>query len=323
VKVVDLIRTYKGVLFGKPDYWHPLFKANEYLDNKLQGKYYLDMSSKADYPGKLDENNVPLLVLDQKNYHSPVTIAQYALGNYDKYQATGDNRFLENFFCAANWFATNCMTINSSCVWYSYFENRLYSLKVPWASALSQGQGISVLARAYIISKQPRYLNIALRAAKLFEVPVNKGGVKTLIEKKHVFYEEYPSDEASLVLNGFIFSLWGLYDLYLVTKEKVILHLYEEGLKTLITILPKYDFFGWSRYDLYSFSIPNVTSIFYHRLHIEQLKVMYQLTGNQIFQKYLTIWSKGERNLSITILSQIVKMLQKLSVRKLCTSVYR
>jgi len=321
MKVVDLIRTYKGVLFGKPDYWHPQIKANKYVDKKLPGKYYLDMSCKADYPGKLDERGVPLLVLDNKNYHFPVTIAQYGLGNYDKYQITKENVCLKNFFDAANWFAKNHATINSSYVWYSYFEKRSYSVKAPWASALSQGQGISVLVRAYMKSMQQKYLNIASRAAKLFEIPVNRGGIRTLINKKNVFYEEFPSDTPSLVLNGFIFSLWGLYDLYLVTKEKVILQLYEEGLETLISILPQYNFFGWSRYDLYNFSIPNVTSIFYHRLHIEQLMVMDQLTGNQIFRKYLAIWSKGERNFSVIILSQIVKMLQKLTVRNLCPSV--
>lgn len=320
MKVVDLVRTYKRVLLGKPDYWHPRLKANKHVGQEFPGKYYLDMSCKAEYPGKLDENSVPLLVLDKKNYHSPVTIAQYGLGNYDKYHTTREGRFLDNFFDAANWFAANYKTINSSCVWYCYFENKLYSLKAPWASALSQGQGISVLARAYILSKQPRYLNIALGAAKLFEIPVSKGGTRTLVDKKHVFYEEYPSGKVSLVLNGFIFSLWGLYDLFLVSKEKAVWQLYEEGLKTLITILPKYDLCGWSRYDLYDFSIPNVASIFYHRLHIEQLKVMHQLTGERIFQKYITVWKKGERNFFIIIPSQIVKMLQKISVRNLCTS---
>ncbi len=321
MRILDLIRAYKGVLFGKPDYWHIHLKANRCLAEKLPGEYYLDLSDKAEYPGELDENGVPLLLLDKQSYYFPVTIAQYGLGNYDRYQTTKENRCLKKFFEVANWFAKNHVTVDSSCVWYSYFENKLYSLKTPWASALSQGQGISVLVRAFIISTEQKYLDIALRAAKLFQIPVSRGGIRTLVNGRYVFYEEFPSDRPSLVLNGFIFSLWGLYDLYLVTKEKVIMQLYQEGLETLITILPQYDFFGWSRYDQYDFSLPNITSIFYHRLHIEQLKVMDQLTGNQVFRKYVTIWSKGGRTFSTIALSQILKILHKISVRDRCPSV--
>ena len=321
MKVIDLIRTYRGVLFGKPDYWHPALKANVRLGKKLPGNYYLDMSPKADYPGMLDESGVPVLVLNNKNYYFPVTVAQYGLGNYDRYQTTKENRCLNKFFEVANWFAKSHVTVDSSCVWYSYFENKLYSLKAPWASAMSQGQGISVLVRAFIISMEQKYLDVALGAAKLFQIPVRRGGIRTMVKGRYVFYEEFPSDRPSLVLNGFIFSLWGLYDLCLVTKEKIIMQLYREGLETLITILPEYDFLGWSRYDQYDFSLPNITSIFYHRLHIEQLKVMDQLTGNQVFRKYATIWSRGGRTFSTIALSQILKILHKISVRDRCPSV--
>lgn len=321
MKVVDLIKTGRGVLFGTPDYWHQPLNANESIDKKLPGRYYLDMSTKADYPGELDEEGVPLLVIDGRSCHFPVTIAQYGLGNHDSYCVTGDSRHLRNFLHVADWLAKNHTILDSSCVWYSYFEKRLYSVKAPWPSALSQGQGISVLVRAYVRRREQRYLDTALKAAKLFEIPVGRGGIRTLVNGKHVFYEEFPSEVPSLVLNGFIFSLWGLYDLYLATREKVISQLYEEGLETLITILPRYDVLGWSRYDLYNSRMPCITSIFYHRLHLEQLKVMTLLTGSPIFKKYLAIWGRGARNYPVVVFSQAMKVLQKLAVRKLCPSV--
>lgn len=321
MKAVDLIKTSRGALFGKPDYWHSQLKANESVDKKLPGRYYLDMSPKAVYPGKLDEDGVPLLLVDGRSHHFPVTIAQYGLGNHDTYCATGKSRHLNNFFEVADWLTRNHTILHSSCVWYSYFEKRLYSVKAPWPSALSQGQGISVLVRAYVRRGEQRYLDTALKAAKLFEIPVGRGGIRTLVNRKHVFYEEFPSEVPSLVLNGFIFSLWGLYDLYLITREKAISRLYEEGLETLIATLPRYDLLGWSRYDLYGSRTPGISSIFYHRLHVEQLKVMALLTGNRVFKKYLAVWSKGARNYPVVVLSQVMKVLQKLAVRKLYPSV--
>jgi heparosan-N-sulfate-glucuronate 5-epimerase len=321
MNIIDLIKTYRGVLLGRPDYWHPQFKVSRHIDKDTPGRYYLDMSCKAEYPGKLDDKGIPLVVLDNRSYYFPVTIAQYALGNYDKYLAQKQEVCLQRFSNAASWFAENYTPLNSSCVWYTNFEKKLYSVKAPWVSALSQGQGLSVLTRAYLLCGRTRYLDIALKAAKLFEIPVSQGGIRALFKGKSVFYEEFPSEKPSLVLNGFIFSLWGLYDLYLVTENDSVLQLYQEGVRTLIAMLPEYDFFGWSRYDLYSFRIPNFCSIFYHRLHIEQLKVMHQLSGNQIFRRYQEDWSRGARSFPVIMLSQITKMIHKLSVRELCPSV--
>ena len=169
MKVKELVKAYTGVLLGKPDYWHPRFKVNEHLDKNVLGKYYLDMSSKADYPGKFDVNDVPLLLLNNQSYHLPVTIAQFGLGNYDKYQTTKEDKYLKSVFDAANWFVNNCSIIDSSCAWYNYYENRLYSIKAPWVSAISQGQGISVLVRAFRLSQKQQYLDIALTTSILLE----------------------------------------------------------------------------------------------------------------------------------------------------------
>lgn len=97
---------------------------------------------------------------------------------------------------------------------------------------MGQGHAISVLARAFYHSGgDQKYLKAALNGLKPFRwviqccrlrvkkvckicrVVSSDGGVLATFLNKYHWYEEYPTQPASFVLNGFIFSLLGLYDL--------------------------------------------------------------------------------------------------------------
>jgi len=99
----------------------------------------------------------------------------------------------------------------------------------------------------------------------------------------------------SHVLNGFIWTLWGVYDYFFVTKEKKAFNLYENCLKTLNENLYRYDIGYWSLYDLSNNRLKTIASHFYHNLHIVQLNIMYKLTGNNIFFKYSKKWDNYNR----------------------------
>jgi len=125
--------------------------------------------------------------------------------------------------------------------------------------------------------------------------PVSEGGV-TSFTQWGPFYEEYTAQVPTLVLNGMIFSLWGIGDFIRSFPENEIAKkLYREGVQTLIKILPQYDLKYWSRYNLckgdwYPEIDPATKN--YQRLHIAQLKVMYNLTGEGIFKHYIQIFSQ-------------------------------
>ena len=46
-----------------------------------------------------------------------------------------------------------------------------------WYSAMAQGQAMSLLVRAYLVSGDPRYLTSACQATKIFQVSSQQGGV--------------------------------------------------------------------------------------------------------------------------------------------------
>lgn len=80
---------------------------------------------------------------------------------------------------------------------------------------MGQGQAISLLSRAFYHSGgNELYLNTAYAALKPFKVLSNNGGVLSEFMNLYPWYEEYPTVPPIFILNGFMYSLIGLYDLF-------------------------------------------------------------------------------------------------------------
>lgn len=173
-----------------------------------------------------------------------------------------------------------------------------YALEPPWISAMTQGEAVSLFLRAAPEDDSPEGLfSAAERAATPLLDP---SPVLTQTPEGPVL-QEYPTDPPAHVLNGWIFGLWGLYDLSRTGQGNVISadvaarasSAFEAGISALAARLPRYDTRGWSRYDLYPHPIVHVASPFYHRLHIEQLQAMNELAPNPVFQEMATRWERS------------------------------
>ncbi|WP_252180281.1 D-glucuronyl C5-epimerase family protein [Endozoicomonas sp. 4G] len=194
----------------------------------------------------------------------------------------------------ADWFVLNQASDGS---WKSYFEHVFYlgrtdPMSSGWSSALGQGLAISFLTRVYHITGNKKYLNACIAGLNPFEVKSEDGGVLTYWDGQYMFYEEYPTSPASFVLNGFIFSLIGLYDLsqYGVSKAA---ELFNKGFLTLKKILPLYDLGNKSAYDLTHYTcmtFPNIARWGYHITHINQLFAMYCITGDENINTFYSRW---------------------------------
>lgn len=97
---------------------------------------------------------------------------------------------------------------------------------------MGQGHAISVLARAYYTSRDPIYLKAGLRGLRPFHTLSEDGGVLAKFFGKIVWYEEYPTTPSSFVLNGFIYSLIGLYDLITLAPKVRARMLFSSFIKT-------------------------------------------------------------------------------------------
>lgn len=162
---------------------------------------------------------------------------------------------------------------------------------------MGQGHAISVLSRAYYHSGGDiRYLTAALKGLKPFRVPSSEGGVKATFMNKYHWYEEYPTKPASFVLNGFVYSLLGLYDLINIAppgQAQEAELLYNEGMASLKNMLTLFDMGSVTSYDLRHFTIgtaPNLARWDYHATHVNQLLLLGTIENEPLFKSTAERW---------------------------------
>lgn len=261
------------------------------------GSYYIDMRpaiihyEENLYGGGFDPSGVPMNKSDNgKIYYYPITIAQYCFILHAKWIENNDDNILKQLLiCIKN--LDNLKTINNNtCVWYHHQIQENYKIPPPWASAMAQGEIISLYLRMYQILKDESFLNTAIQAYNYLKIDFKNGGVRRIDDNGDLWFEEYPSDPPSYVLNGFIYTIFGLYDLFRITKDLDVKKDIDSCIITLKKNLYKYDSGYWSYYDLQKKEL--VRYYYQQNAHIPQLEILYKLTNELIFEKYRKKWLK-------------------------------
>jgi heparosan-N-sulfate-glucuronate 5-epimerase len=283
-------------------FWHETPAENPNATPAELGEYYMLFAEKADYRGAYDASGIPLL--DYRGQigpqYNPIAIAQYGLGNYNLWRRTEDPARRQKFFLAADWLCSHLeKNAHGLAVWQHNFDWEYRdTLKAPWYSALAQGQGISVLVRAYKETQDPRYLDAARSALASFYKSVDEGGVAFTDERGDLWFEEYIVSPPTHILNGFIWAAWGVYDYFLATKDSSAQALFSRAVQTILRNLDRYDLGFWSLYEQSGTHLPMVASPFYHQVHIVQLRVMHRLTGEDAFAQVADRWQGYARSRS-------------------------
>jgi hypothetical protein len=217
----------------------------------------------------LDENDILMINYGGKRgkVYNPVSICQYATSLYHLICTQNELKHREKFLKQVKWLIENQKVVNGTGVWYYNFENAAFNAKPPWISAMAQGLSLSVLSEGYCISGNENYLKHAKLALNSFTKSIEKGGVVSRWPNGDVWYEEVASKDGSKILNGFIFSLAGIYDYYQITKEKKAQTILKNGLMSLNNHIEEYDLGFISRYSL----LPNNVDWNYNRIHVYQL----------------------------------------------------
>jgi heparosan-N-sulfate-glucuronate 5-epimerase len=281
-------------------FWHETPQANPKVSMDELGAYYMLFSEKADYPGQYDSAGVPLL-----DYHgqiglqyNPIAIAQWGLGNYNRFLDSPSEERKKKFLVASDWLCANLEKNPSGVwVWNHHFDweyrNRL---KAPWYSGLAQGQGISLLVRAHKETGNVVYLDAARRAFDSLLKSTAEGGVLFSDSLGDVWIEEYIVSPPTHILNGFLWAAWGVHDYFLATGNAQAGDLFTKCVQTVRNNLDHYDLGFWSLYEQSGTRLPMVASPFYHQLHIVQLRVMARLTGDEIFARCADRWERYARS---------------------------
>ena len=237
--------------------------------------YYNDLTEKVtkDDPDIL----VPKYYVETgKETFFSIGIFQYGLAAYDMYLKTKEDKYKDKLLACANW-AIESQEGDGG--WKTFVDE--YP-KHPY-SAMAQGEGISMLIRAHLVTKDKKYIAAICKAKDFMLKPISEGGTTRYCDEDVFLYE---FTENPLVLNGWIFSLWGLYDYSKYIGDDESKKTLNATLKSLKKKLPEFDIKYWSKYE----DGKRICSPFYHKLHIAQLKTMYDLFGDEIYKEYAQKW---------------------------------
>lgn len=304
-------------------FWHTPLSTNRLEEEDIckVRRYPMNFISKTDFDNNHDNDGVIML-----NYHgnlglqyNPNAVAQQALGYFDEYLDNPTEKSRNAFLTQANYFLKHGRLVKDNVLLWEYnfpFEMRNH-LSAPWRSALAQGQAISVLIRAHQITGDKIYAEMAHKGYRAFHFLAreHKGGVLD-DQNGFTWLEEYIVSPPNHVLNGFIWTLWGVRDYALYFRSDHAENLYGKCLKTLETNLKNYDLGFWTSYDWpqgYDKNQPVMpSSLYYQRLHSVQMLACYNLTGKQFFLNYHKKWQGYLESFWKKAISQVWKVYFKL-----------
>ncbi|MBS4195740.1 D-glucuronyl C5-epimerase family protein [Lederbergia citri] len=296
--VLDSLKQYKA-----ENHTHTIYM--EQYDRK--GDYF-NFSDRKGFPSpvfKFDNDGVPMTQYRGNYHYNPVSVAQSALKVYGKYLKTQDDDIKRKFYAHADKLLELQSKDGAFRLDFTHTINHIGVVYKPgWVSALAQGQALSVLSRAYELDWNLKYKRAGKNALNFLMTPKQKGGVMTTLAdmskswKDNIWFEEYVSTPDNYTLNGYMFTLVGLYDWSHVagartdhgqiTAEK----LFKEGIASLKLMLSKYDLGGFTSYDLTHLvnrQQPHI-NVFYHKVHIYLLHGLYTVTGDTYLKSYRDRW---------------------------------
>lgn len=236
----------------------------------------------------------------------PKVKVDYAYGQFNELQLHGQGWVgkvtvaktihMEQFYNGADWLLNNQDKKGGWPVNVARTLTGFPTLQPGWYSAMGQGQAMSTLVRAYLDSGKQKYLDAAIRALQVYQIDSKDGGVRARFFDKYDWYEEYPTIPSSFVLNGFIYSLIGVYDAKEAStgEDKALAEkIYNSGMTSLKHMINMYDSGIGTLYDLRHVTTgyePNRARWDYHTTHINQILQLIVFDDADVFKTTVKRW---------------------------------
>lgn len=235
---------------------------------------------------KLDFRGIPHLVgLKKLGYYPyPITVALYGLYQYQLFEETGDEKYLNSALVCGDYLLSKSSMEDGQSLWRHNFPLKFLGISPGWICGLTQALGAGLFF--YLKKHKKSFKGLDRMAIEPLFHHLNEGGLANSIGDYH-FLEEYPSNPPSATLNGFMYILLVL-ELLGKNGDKNSLNAYEFYFDNLKDNLHLYDARFWSFYDLWK--MKRLASKEYHYLHIGLLERLYKITGEEKINDYRKQW---------------------------------
>jgi hypothetical protein len=276
--------------FALPQYHFLRLSYGEWLADYHADGDYLNMGKYIRFANAVhDADGVPLYY-NGSNYYNPTRVQIHALSMHGKWLA-GEDGARERFLAAVDRMLTLQDDRGAFLYPFNYRHHFNHTwLTAGWTSALAQGFGLSVLSRAYRLTGDERYLAAGESALNYLLLTTDEGGPTTTLAALHpslasyIWHEEWPVSPPPYTLNGFMFTLLGLYDWGQLPVDSLARErarqAFDEGVATLTVVLPYFDMGGFTAYDLRHLLIgaPPLPANDYHAVHVGTIHALRRIT---------------------------------------------
>lgn len=295
VDILYLMRDVIRITSGR-DYFHLTEKLGNYFNDGCS--YYSDFTGKVNWKGTYIDN-VPALYIPSidKNILFPSMILQYGLGCIDMYFITRDRSFLSKVSNVYVWIIHN-IEIDG------YLSNRFKELDshsnyYSDNSAMTEGLALSFLVRVVQHGLiQLDFVDATEMMRKIFQnmvLPLEKGGT-AIYKGGDTYFCEYCRTDEYVVLNGWIFAIFGLHDYQRYFKDGASEGYLNGTLDTLEKVIINYILKDkWSYYD----NKGRISSVTYQTLHIHLMDALYRLTNRIVFRNMYRDLKKGNNYINV------------------------
>jgi len=237
----------------------------------------------------------------------PAYIAWYGIIALGKYLRTHQQSYLDVFMRQVDWIERNAtVRRDGAACWPMHFDYKVGNtwLRAPWVSAHAQGLAISALVRAYRMTHRSSILDLLRRSAAIYSIDHRAGGIRVRFRNLS-FYTEVPGGPWPGILDGFLTSLLGLYDLWDETGDPNVRERFDEGVTALETTISSWDYRGkWSWYGNRAYLCPPA----YHCLNRLLLATVGRLANRTSLERIAGNWDPSHLRLAdrIEIYSRFV-----------------
>lgn len=231
-----------------------------------------------------DDKGVFVFYDDGKTIYQPAGVPLAFMSFMNDYVTSKDESLLPKMKSQLDWMLQNYTKIGDNrIVWYYQYEHEGHT--GPWSSGIAQGFAISALVRASQFYTDNQYLDLAVKAFNQMQTPLKDGGHAYSDSQYELWYEE--ASQPTHILNGHIYSLVGVYDLYLATKNAFYKECFDKGVRTIEKNIDDFDLGFYSKYSAAS---PNTCNNSYHHIHIRQFETLFKITQIPFFNERAAIF---------------------------------
>ena len=245
--------------------------------------------------GVHDASGVRMYLRDGRMWDHPVAQAQYGINLLESHRLTGTAEYLARAGRNAQRLIDRRVAYGTAWFYPYPFRFVLHGNQEvydpPWYSMMAQGQALSLFCRLYHVTGEQRWRVAATATFASFLVPPVLGRPwGSFVRDGLLWLEEYAHPKrlsGDVTYNGHNFALFGLWDYWVLTRDKRARVLLQGALTTMRDVHGEIRNPNWrSKYCLRHRS----DSLGYHTVHMSQHIQCYAITGDTVFAKIAELY---------------------------------